>query len=187
MNNNNLYKVLVILVAFVLTACQSASATPTRSAAIDLFKDQAEFWITVWPPVGWTVGRGGTSDAPTVIVTNDWEGYSTTDIRAIGIVVSPLTDKGSSEQILQTVIKRLGTVLTEPAIKVALKENDGQSYASVEYHGKSVEKDLAPAYYFLTIISTDKRSVLVFSAVDPDQEEITRPAYQTTVDGIVLH
>lgn len=185
--NNNLYKMLVVLVAFVLTACQSASPTPTKSAAIDLFKEDEEHWITVWPPDGWTVGRGGTSGAPTVIVTNDWEGYSTTDTRAIGIIISPLTDEGSAEKILQIVIKRLGAVLTEPAVKVALKQNAGQSYASVEYRGKSAEKDYAPAYYFLTIVSSDKRSVLVFSAVDPDQVDITRPAYQTTVDGVVLH
>lgn len=184
---NNLYKMLAVLIVFALTACQPATPTPTPGPAVDFFKDEPGRWLTVNPPAGWVAKPGGTKTSPSVIVTDDWEGYRTTNVRAIGIIIVPLTDQGSAERVLQIAVERLGNVLTAPTGTVVLEQIDGQSYASVEYQGKSAEKDNEPAHYFLSVISTDQRNVLVFAAVDIDQQAHTRPAYQKTVKAITLH
>jgi hypothetical protein len=184
---NNFYKLLVTLIVFALTACQAATPTPSQGPAVDFFKDQPDRWLSVTAPSGWTANLGGTKSVPSVIVTNDWKGYRTTNTRAIGILITPLTDVGPAQGVLQLVVHRLGTMLTTPVGDVLLEEIAGQSYASVEYNGKSAEKENTPAHYFLTVIATGQRSVLVFSAVDVDQEKSTRPAYQTTVKAITLH
>jgi hypothetical protein len=181
---NNFYKILVALVVFALTACQAA--TP-ETPAVEFFKDQPERALSVRPPKGWEAKPGGTGASPSVIVTDDWKGYSSTNTRAVGIVIVPLTDKGTSEQVLQIALGRLKTMLTTQIGKVTLEEVADQSYASVEYQGRSAEKENTPAYYFLAIITKGQRSVLVFAAVDVDQEARVRPAYQSTLKAITLH
>ncbi len=182
---NNLYKTLVVLILFTLTACQAVPG-PTGPAD-EFFEGQAGRWISVRPPGGWIAKQGGTSAAPNIIVTDDWTDYVTTGKKAIGIIVVPLTDKGSAEQVLQIAVERLGSVLVQPKGQVTLEEAFSQSYAWVEYDGKSAEQNDTPAYYFLAIIATAQRSVLVFSAVEMDQRDRVRPLYQSTLKGITLH
>ena len=182
---NNLYKMLAVLIVFTLAACQPE--TPTKTVATtEFFKNQPGKWITVLAPKDWVAVQKSGS-APAVIVTNDQKGYFSTNTKAIGILITPLADQGSAEDALQAAIKRLGNALTTPVGEVALEQAAGQSYASIEYDGLSAEQEGMPAHYFLAVISTSQRSVLVFSAVDPDQAGLTRPAYQSVLKGITLH
>lgn len=181
---NNLYKILAALIVFALTACQ---ATPTKSPAVEFFKEQPERWITVRPPAGWVAKQAGTSTSPSVVVTDDWEGYQKTNSNAVGIIILPLSDKGSAEDVLRIAVKRLQNLLTTPTTEMTFEQVAGQSYAWIEYQGKSAEKDNTLAYYFLAVISTDQRSVLVFTSIAANQQTTTRPAYQSTVKDITLH
>ena len=183
----NFHIVLAALVVFVLTACQAAPATPAGSSATEFFKNQPGRWITVKPPAGWVAKPGGSSISPTIIMTDDWKGYQSMDGKAIGITILPLADKGSAEQILQIAIGRLKDSLAQPAGKVTLEQAAGQSYASVEYNGIPVEAGGESAYYFLAVIATDQRSVLVFTSGTPGQQEHIRPAFQKAVKTITLH
>jgi hypothetical protein len=181
---------LAALVVFVLTACQAtpaAPATPTESSANEFFKDQPGRWISVRPPAGWVAKPGGSSASPTIIMTNDWKGYQSMDGKAIGITILPLADKGSAEQVLQIALGRFNDLLTQPMGKIVLEQVASQSYASVEYQGKSAEKENTIAYYFFAVISTDQRSVLVFTSVSVDQEKSIKPVYQSVVKGITVH
>jgi hypothetical protein len=184
---NNIYKVMLILVIFCLTACQAQATAPANSPASEFFKDVAGQWITVKPPAGWVAKPGAAVSSPSVIVTDDWLGYLKTNPEAVGIIILPLTEKGSAEQVLQTSVKRFEGLLAEQVGEVLLEQAAGQSYAWVEYQGKSIEENDTDAYYFLAVIATDQRSVFVFSSVDMDQKERIRPAYQSTVKGITLH
>ena len=183
----SIFIALAALVVFVLTACQAAPATPAGSPVNEFFKDQPGRWISVRPPAGWVAKAGGSTISPTIIMTDDWKGYQSMDGKAIGITILPLADKGSAEQVLQISIGRLKDSLTQPAGKVTLEQVAGQSYASVEYNGISVEAGGESAYYFLTVIATDQRSVLVFISTTPDQLERIRPAFQKAVKTITLH
>lgn len=184
---NNFYKVLAALIVFALTACQATPAAPTENPAIEFFKGQEGRWISVRPPTGWVAKPGGTSTSPSVIVTDDWEGYQKTNTRAVGIIILPLVDKGSAEDVLLLAVGRFSNLLTTPTTKVTLEQAAGQSYAWVEYQGKSAEKENTLAYYFFAVISTDQRSVLVFTSMAADQQKSVRPAYQSTVKALTLH
>lgn len=184
---NNIYKVLAALVLFGLAACQAQPAAPTDSPAVEFFQGQAGRWISVKPPAGWVAKEGGTATSPSIIVTDDWAGYQKTNTKAVGIIILPLADKGSAVEVLQLSVGRLKDMLTKPAGAPFLEQANGQSYAWVEYLGKSVEKDNTLAYYLLAVISNEQRSVLVFTSIALDQEERVRPAYQSTVKAITLH
>jgi hypothetical protein len=177
---NKFHQVLLILVVFILAACQGTPAAPTERPAVDFFKDQPGRWISVRTPAGWAARTGGTTNAPSVIVTD-------TDTQSISIFILPLTDKGSAGQVLQIVLERFKKMLTVHIGDVVLEQVANQSYASVEYQGKSAEQDTVIAYYFFTVISTDQRSVLVFTTVSVKQEKSVQPAYQSVVKGITLH
>ena len=191
------YPVLVILVVLVLTACQAAptappptptaAATPTETVITEFFQNLPERWITVNAPAGWVAKPGGSLISPNVILTDNWTGYQNNNGTAIGITILPLADQGSAEQVLQISVQRLKDSLTQPAGKITLEQAAGQSYASVEYGGNNPGPDGSPAYYFLTVISTDKRSVLVFISSTFDQKEQVRPAFQNAVKAITLH
>ncbi|MGC1377885.1 MAG: hypothetical protein WA821_16755 [Anaerolineales bacterium] len=186
----NLYIALAALVVFVLTACQATPATPTltRTSGNEFFQDQPGRWISVRPPAGWVAKPGGSNISPTIILTDDWKGYQQSDGKAIGITILPLADKGSAEQVLQIAIGRLKGSLAQPAGEVKLEQVGNQSYASVEYNGLSVEAGGESAYYFLAVVATDQRSVLVFiSTTMPDQQEHIRSAFQKAVKAITLH
>jgi len=185
----NLYIALAALVVFVLTACQAAApATPAGTPGNEFFQDQPGRWISVSPPVGWVAKPGGSNISPTIILTDDWKGYQQSDGKAIGITILPLTDKGSAEQVLQIAIGRLKGSLAQPAGEVKLEQVGNQSYASVEYNGLSIQAGGESAYYFLAVVATDQRSVLVFiSTTTPDQQEHIRAAFQKAVKAITLH
>ena len=174
----SIFIALAALVVFVLTACQAAPATPAGNTATEFFKDQPGRWISVRIPEGWVAKQGVSSTSPSVVLTND---------EAISILILPLTDKGSAEQVLQTALGRFNKLLTLQMGKIALEKIAGQSYASVEYQGKSAEQDNVLAYYLYTVISTDQRSVLVLTNVTVSQEKTIKPAYQSVVKGVTLH
>ncbi len=194
------YFVLATLTVLVLTACQATpvaltarttptplAATPTEGVMTEFFQDLPGRWITVKPPEGWVAKPGGSSISPTIILTDDWKGYQNMNGKAIGITILPLADKGSAEQVLQISIGRLKDSLAQPASKITLEQVAGQSYASVEYDGNNPGPDGSTTYYFLTVISTDKRSVLVFISSTLTQKELVRPAFQSAVKVITLH
>ncbi|MGC1376491.1 MAG: hypothetical protein WA821_09715 [Anaerolineales bacterium] len=174
---NKFHQVLLILVVFILAACQ---ATPTANPAVDFFKDQPARWISVSLPTGWTARVGGTTNAPSVIVTD-------TATQAISIFILPLADKGSAEQVLQVVLGRFNKLLVIHTSDIALEQVGNQSYASVEYQGKSAEQNNVAAYYLYTVISTAQRSVLVFTTISLTQETSVKPIYQSLVKGVAIH
>ena len=175
---NKFHQMLLILVVFVLAACQATPAAPTERPAVDFFKDQPGRWISVRIPEGWVAKQGVSSTSPSVVLTND---------EAISILILPLTDKGSAEQVLQIALGRFNKMLTLQMGDIALEKIAGQSYASVEYQGKSAEQDNVLAYYLYTVISTDQRSVLVLTNVTVSQEKTIKPAYQSVVKGVTVH
>jgi hypothetical protein len=174
---NKFHQVLLILVVFILAACQ---ATPTANPAVDFFKDQPTRWISVSLPTGWAARVGGTTNAPSVIVTD-------TATQAISIFILPLADKGSAEQVLQVVLGRFNKLLILHTSNIVLEQVANQSYASVEYQGKSAEQNNVAAYYLYTVISTAQRSVLVFTTVSLTQETSVKPVYQNLVKGVTIH
>jgi hypothetical protein len=184
---NNLYKVLLALIIFGLTACQAAPAGPTEIPAVEFFKNQPGNWISVRPPAGWVAKQAVSDITPSVIVTDDWEGYHKTNPKAVGIIIVILADKGSAKDVLQIAVKRFEGLLNRPTSKVILEQAGDQSYASVEYDGKSAEKDNVSAHYFFAVISTAVRSVLVFSSVETLEQDHVRPAFQSTTKAITLH
>lgn len=183
----NLYIVLTALVIFVLTACQATPAAPTPRPGTDFYKDDPARWVTVTAPKGWVVKPGNSTSTPSIIVTDDWVGYQTTNTKAIGIIIVLLDDKGSAEDVLRLAIKRFDKLLTLPMGELKLEQANGQSYAKIEYQGKSAENENLLAYYFMSVIGTDKRTVLVFTSVSAEQEIKMKTTFEETVKGITLH
>jgi hypothetical protein len=182
---NNLYKMLLVLTVFGLAACQAG--TTAESQVTEFFAGTGQ-GISVKAPAGWVAKLAGSSSAPSIVVTDDWQGYQKTDSDAVGIIILPLTDQGSAEKVLRISMRRFQEkdLLIRQTGEVLLEENNGQSYAWVEFEGNSIEK-MGYASYFLAVVSTDQRSVLVFTSVDTDRQEAIRPAYQETVKAITLH
>ena len=182
----NLYIVLTALAIFVLTACQ-ATPTPTQASGTDFYKKDAARWLTVDAPKGWVAKPGNSTSTPSIIVTDDWVGYQTTNTKAIGILIVLLDDKGSAEDVLRLTIKRFDKLLTLPTGEMKLEQANGQNYAKIEYQGKSAENENLLAYYFLTVIGTDKRNVLIFTSVSADQEIKMKTTFEEVVKGITVH
>jgi hypothetical protein len=185
---NNLYKMLLVLLVPVLTACQAGFAAPGQSQTSEFFKGVAGQGISVTPPAGWVAKLGGNTTAPFIVVTDDWDAYQKTDNHAVGIIILPLTDEGSAEKVLRVSIRRFQEkdLLLRQTGEVRLEESNGQSYAWVEFQGNSIEKT-GFASYFLAVVSAGQRNVLVFTSVDVDKQEAIRPTYQSTVKAITLH
>jgi hypothetical protein len=182
---NYLYKVLVVLTVFALAACQAGATAENQATEFFAGTEQA---ISVKPPAGWVAKVTGSSSSPSIVVTNDWPGYQNTDPNAFGIIILPLTDKGSAEKALRVSIRRFQEkeLLIRETDELRLEQSSDQSYAWVEFQGKSIQES-GFAAYFLAVVSKDERNVLVFTAVAPDKQEVIRPAYQSIVKAITLH
>ena len=190
----SLYIVFIALMIFALTACQAATTTPATTTAapagpqsVEVYKNQPDYWLTISLPAGWTAHIGGSSFAKNVTISDDWTGYQAGNGKATGIVVTWLTDKASAGDALQSAIKRLDTMLTQPKGQAALEQANGQSYASVEYDGKSTVDGASVAAYFLAIVSNGKRDILVMASVPDDQRTYIKPIFQSVIKGITVH
>ncbi len=183
---NRLQQTLVVLILFSLVACQTPATTD--STVTEFFKGEAGRSLSLTLPTGWVAKLGGTDITPLIIVTDNWEKYQNkdTNTETLGIIIVPLSDKGTAEQVLGVSVKRLKDVLIERKGQAVLETREGQAYASEEYVGQSLQ-DGAPLYYFLTVIATGTRSVLVFTSVTTSQQETMRLKYQKIVKAIRLH
>jgi hypothetical protein len=81
-----------------------------------------------------------------------------------------LADQGTAEQVLGIAVERLKSMLAERRGELILEQRGGQGYAWAEYAGAPVEGE-APLHYFLAVIATEQRSVLVFTSVTSEQQE----------------
>jgi hypothetical protein len=178
----------------ILAACQTSSSpigTPLPSAAtgdvIGFFKDDPARSLSIALPEGWVAKLGSEDARAPIVVTDDWDKYQNKalDKAASGIIVSPLTDTGTPEHILDTVAGRLGTILTERQGEVTVSQQGDQKIAWAEYAGTSVD-DGTPVRYLLTAIARDQRSVFAFTSLPPEQVENFRPKFQEVVNGITL-
>jgi hypothetical protein len=191
----NMHILFAALMIFALTACQTATASPTAVGtpggphSVDVYKNQPDYWLTISLPADWTAHIGGTSLAKNVTITDDWKGYQASDGKAVGIIVTwlKLTDKSSAEDALQGAIKRLDRMLRQRVGEVTLEEANGQSYASVEYEGKSFVDGVSDAHYFVAVVSNGKRNILVMSSVEKGQETRVKPVFQDVMKGVVVH
>lgn len=192
---SKLYTVIAVIMTFGLVACQANSPvptggtlTPTSGTIAQVFKGEAGRWLSIALPEGWVAKLTGSDATPSIVVTNDWEGYQSKDMRpqAWGILVVPLADQGTAEQVLKVATDRLKGTLADRQGEIRLEQQEGQAYAWAEYAGAPVPGE-APAHYFLAVIATEQRSVFVFTNVPSDQQESVRPQYQTIVKAITLH
>ncbi len=185
---NFIFPATIILLAFSLVACQSRSTIlgPNEGLSAEFFKDVEGRWITVRHPEGWVAKLSGTDITPTITVADNWEKYENDKANAIGIIIVPLTDKGSAGEVLQIATERLKGNVTDRIGEVLTEKDGSQEYAWAEHKGISFQ-DGAPLYYFLTVITTNQRSALVFTSVIPGRQETVRPTYQSIVRAITLH
>src|SRR5512143_3423634 len=114
--------IMIGLLLLSLAACQATpvpSSTPTPASAsgivAEFYKEEAGRWLSIALPEGWVARLGGDDARAPIVVTDNWEKYQNKDLdkEALGIIVPPLTDHGTPEQILHTVLDRLPTMLTE--------------------------------------------------------------------------
>ncbi len=191
----NLYLLLIGLVVLELAACQSPPATPmaqtprpATGTIAEFFKGEAGRWLSIALPAGWVAKSAGTDSTPTIVVTDNWEEYQNKDLdkEAVGIIVLPLKDKGTPTQVMDVAVGRLKTLLADRQGDVISEQRGDQQYTWAEYAGAALEGE-APSHYFLAVIATDQRSVLVFTSTSLDQQESIRPKYQAIVKAITLY
>jgi hypothetical protein len=185
----------ISLMLFMLAACQaaptpistSAPAPPAGAAAIGFFKDDPQRSLMIELPEGWVAKLGSEDARAPIVVTDDWEKYQNKalDREALGIIVSPLTDSGEPEQILETVAGRLGEMLTAQQGAITTSQQGEHKIAWVEYAGTSVE-DGSPVQYLLAVVVKDQRSVFAFTSVLPEKVDTVRQKFQEVVNGITL-
>ncbi len=198
----------ISLLVLILAACQATPApigtpTPTKPAVdaasgaatgdsatggvIGFFKDDPQRSLAIALPKGWVAKLGSEDARAPIVVTDDWEKYQNKALAtdALGIIVSPLTDSGAPEQILNTVAGRLGDMLTARQGETTTSQQGDQKIAWAEYTGKSVE-DGSPVQYLLAVIAKGQRSVFAFTAVPPEKVEGVRPKFKEVVNGITL-
>jgi hypothetical protein len=170
------------------TAAGDTAAGDTAAGdVIGFFKDDPQRSLTIEVPQGWVAKLGSEDARAPIVVTDDWGKYQNKALNkeALGVIVSPLTDKGSPEQILATVAGRLGEMLTERQGEITTSAQGDHQIAWVEYSGKSVD-DGTPVQYLLAVVVKDQRSVFAFTSVLPDRVESVRPKFQEVVNGITL-
>ena len=184
----------ISLIVLVLAACQAAptpigTPAPAQPAGdvIGFFKDDPQRSLLIELPQGWVARLGGEDARAPIVVTDNWDKYQNKALgrEALGIIVSPLTDKGSPEQILNTVAGRLGEMLTERQGEITTSAQGDHQIAWVEYAGTSVE-DGSPVQYLLAVVVKDQRSVFAFTSVLPENVASVRSKFQQVVNGITL-
>lgn len=189
----------ISLMLLMLTACQAAptplgtsapapaAVSPAAGDIIGFFKDDPQRSLSIALPLGWVAKLGSEDARAPIVVTDDWEKYQNKalDREALGIIVTPLTDKGNPEQILETVAGRLGEMLVAQQGAITTSEQGEHKIAWVEYAGTSVE-DGTPVQYLLAVVVKDQRSVFAFTSVLPEKVESVRPKFQEVVNGITL-
>src|SRR5512135_972360 len=108
MMKSKLYRVVISFILLGLAACQSAPATPiaqtptpAASTTAEFFKDEVGRWLSIEIPAGWVAELAGSDATPMIVVTDNWEKYQNKalDQEAIGIIVLPLSDKGTAAQV----------------------------------------------------------------------------------------
>lgn len=190
-----LYLVAAILILLGLVACQANPPVPTGEVPVptsrtiaEVFKGEAGRWLSIVLPEGWVAKLTGSDMTPLIVVTNDWESYQSkeTDNQAWGIIVLPVDDQGTAPQVLEVAADRLKGQLADRQGEVRLEQQGDQTYAWAEYAGVAIPNE-APRRYFLAVIATEQRSVLVFTNILSEQQTIVRPQYQTIVKSITLH
>jgi hypothetical protein len=188
----NAYCLALGLGLLMLTACQSTPTpigplTPTAPSGevIGFYQDDPQRSLAIALPQGWVAKLGGEDVRAPIVVTDDWDKYQSNAADAQGIIVTPLTDQGTPEQILGRVASRLGDLLTAPQGALTTSQQGDQTIAWSEYAGKSVD-DGTPLIYLLAVVAQDQRSVFVFTSAPPEVVASVRPRFQEIVNGITL-
>jgi hypothetical protein len=185
----------ISFMVLILATCQTTppstslqKSTPAAGTTTEFFKEEAGRWLSIALPKGWVAKLGDDGPRAPIVITDDWERYQNKDLDkdALGIIVAPLTDKGSPEQILGTVVGRLGNMLAERQGEVTVTQQGNQKYAWADYTGVSLD-DGTPLRYLLAVIATGSRSVFAFTSTPSEQVESVRPKFQEIVQDIMLH